>query len=106
AKAGDDPRKRRKVVRRKPPARGYVPWDENVFQRLAAAPPEPRTSQFKVSHTILLNVLHRPVVRRSALERLQPDSHDPRPRRRPRSSRCRTPCCSPSATGGGTAARR
>jgi superfamily II RNA helicase len=82
AKAGDDPRKRRKVVRRKPPARGYVPWDEQVFQRLAAAPPEPLTSQFKVSHSMLLNVLDRPGDGCEALKRLLLDNHDPRPRQR------------------------
>ena len=48
AKAGDDPKKRRKVVRKKPPE-GFVGWGEPTFERLVAAEPEPLTSSFKVS---------------------------------------------------------
>ena len=36
AKAGDDPKKRRKVVRKKPPE-GFVSWGEPTFERLVAA---------------------------------------------------------------------
>jgi superfamily II RNA helicase len=59
AKAGDDPKKRRKVVRRKPPE-GFVSWGEPTFQRLVAAEPEPLTSSFAVSNAMLLNVIARP----------------------------------------------
>jgi superfamily II RNA helicase len=59
AKAGDDPRKRRKVVRRKPPP-GMVSWGQPTFDRLVAAQPEPLRSSFKVSHAMLLNVISRP----------------------------------------------
>ena len=59
AKAGDDPKKRRKVVRKKPPE-GFVGWGEPTFERLVAAEPEPLTSSFKVSHSMLLNVIARP----------------------------------------------
>jgi len=47
ARAGDDPRKRRKVVRSQPP-KGFVPWTEDTFNRIVAAPPEPLTSSFAV----------------------------------------------------------
>ena len=46
AKAGDDPKKRRKVVRKKPPE-GFVGWGEPTFERLVAAEPEPLTSQLR-----------------------------------------------------------
>src|SRR6266536_2681116 len=40
AKAGDDPKKRRKVVRKKPPE-GSIGWGRPTFERLVAAEPEP-----------------------------------------------------------------
>ena len=46
AKAGDDPKKRRKVVRKKPPE-GFVSWSRATFDRLVAAEPEPLTSQLR-----------------------------------------------------------
>ncbi|HEY8526657.1 MAG TPA: DUF3516 domain-containing protein [Acidimicrobiales bacterium] len=82
AKAGDDPRKRRKVVRKKPPTRGFVPWSEDTFNKLRAAPPEPLTSSFAVSHSMLLNVLDRPGDGCGAMKRLLTENHDPRPRQR------------------------
>ncbi len=60
AKAGSDPVKKRRIVRKKPPDRGYVHWDRATFERLTTAPPEPLGSQFKVSQGMLLNVLARP----------------------------------------------
>jgi superfamily II RNA helicase len=59
AKAGDDPKKRRKVVRRRPPE-GMVSWGQPTFDRLVAAEPEPLRSSFAVSHAMLLNVISRP----------------------------------------------
>jgi superfamily II RNA helicase len=82
AKAGDDARKRRKVVRRKPPERGYVAWSEDTFTKLAAAPPEPLTSSFAVSHSMLLNVLDRPGDGCGAMRDLLTGNHEPRPRQR------------------------
>src|SRR3954453_10583605 len=57
AKAGDDPKKRRKVVR-KAPTEGFVSWGQPTFDRLVAAEPETLTSSFAVSHSLVLNVLH------------------------------------------------
>ncbi len=82
AKAGDDARKRRKIVKAKPPTRGYVPWNDDTFARLAAAPPEPLTSSFAVSHSMLLNVLDRPGDGCGAMRKLLTENHDPRPRQR------------------------
>ncbi len=76
-KAGDDPKKRRKVVRRKPPE-GFVSWGEPTFDRLVAADPEQLTSSFAVSHSMLLNVLDRPGDGCAALKQLLTDNHEPR----------------------------
>ena len=51
--------KKKKFVRKKPPERGFVPWDESTFDRLANSEPEPLTSQFSVTHGMLLSVLDR-----------------------------------------------
>ena len=58
AKAGDDPKKRRKVQRKKPPE-GSVTWSEQTFDKLVAAEPEPLVSRMRVSHSMLLNVIAR-----------------------------------------------
>jgi superfamily II RNA helicase len=75
AKAGDDPKKRRKVVRRKPPE-GTVGWGRPTFDRLVAADPEPLTSSFAVSHAMLLNVLARGGDPVPALRHLLTDNHE------------------------------
>lgn len=81
AKAGDDAKKRRKLVKPKPP-RGYVAWSEETFERLVAAPPEPLASSFAVSHSMLLQVLDRPGDGCAALRHLLTDNDDDRPRQR------------------------
>jgi superfamily II RNA helicase len=78
AKAGEDPKKRRKVVRKKPPE-GSVSWTEATFDRLVAADPEPLTSHFRVTHSMLLNVIARPGDAFAAMRRLLTDNHEPRP---------------------------
>jgi superfamily II RNA helicase len=75
AKAGDDPKKRRKVVRKKPPE-GTVGWGRPTFDRLVAADPEPLTSSFAVSHAMLLNVLARGGDPVPALRHLLTDNHE------------------------------
>ena len=82
AKAGDDPRKRRKVVRKRPPE-GTVSWGQPTFERLVAAEPEPLQSSFTVSHAMLLNVVARPGDAFAALRHLLTDNHeDPAAQRR------------------------
>ncbi len=76
AKAGDDPKLRRKVVRKKPPD-GFVSWGEPTFERLVAAAPEPLTSSFAVSHAMLVNVIARPGDACAAMRRLLKDNHEP-----------------------------
>ncbi|HEY9558322.1 MAG TPA: DUF3516 domain-containing protein [Acidimicrobiales bacterium] len=77
AKAGDDPKKKRKLVRKKPPE-GFVSWGEATFEKLVAADPETLTSSFAVSHSMLLNVLDRPGDGCAAMRRLLLDNHEPR----------------------------
>ncbi|MDW8248627.1 MAG: DUF3516 domain-containing protein [Myxococcales bacterium] len=55
-----DPTKKKKLVKKKPPERGYAHWDRSTFQRLTTAPPEPLISRFQISHGMLLNTLSRP----------------------------------------------
>ncbi len=77
AKAGDDVKKRRKVVRKKPPER-FVSWGQPTFDRLVAADPEPLSSSFKVSHAMLLNVIGRPGDAFGAMRHLLTDNHEDR----------------------------
>jgi superfamily II RNA helicase len=80
-KAANDPRRRRKVVKSNPP-KGYVPWDQAVFEKLVLAPPEPLSSSFRVSHALVLDVLDRPGDGCAALRRLLTDNDEPRPAQR------------------------
>jgi len=75
AKAGDDPKKRRKVVRKNPPP-GFVSWSEKTFTKLVEADPEPLTSSFTVSHAMLLNVIERPGDAFQAMRHLLMDNHE------------------------------
>ncbi|MGD0923606.1 MAG: DUF3516 domain-containing protein [Streptosporangiaceae bacterium] len=77
AKAGDDPKKRRKVVRKKPPE-GFIAWGQPTFERLVAADPEPLTSSFRVTHAMLLNVISRPGDAFTAMRHLLTDNHEDR----------------------------
>jgi superfamily II RNA helicase len=75
AKAGDDPKKRRKVVRKKPQP-GFVSWGQPTFERLVAAEPEPLQSSFAVSHAMLLNVIGRPGDAFQAMRHLLTDNDE------------------------------
>jgi superfamily II RNA helicase len=81
AKAGDDPKKRRKVVRKKPPE-GTIGWGRPTFDRLVEADPEPLTSSFQVSHAMLLNVMNRGGDPYPALRHLLTENHEERPSQR------------------------
>jgi superfamily II RNA helicase len=81
AKAGDDEKKRRKVVRKKAPD-GFVSWSKATHDRLVAASPEPLTSQFRVTQAMLLNVLARPADPIATMRRLLTDNHETEPAQR------------------------
>ena len=82
AKAGDDPKKKRKVVRKKAPD-GFISWGEETFTKLIDAQPEPLVSKFRVSHLMLLSVINRPGNAFEAMRHLLMDNDDdPKSRRR------------------------
>lgn len=76
AKAGDDERKRKKIVRKKAPE-GQVNWTDKTFERLRDADPEPLTSQFEVSHQMILGLLARPGDPVERGYRLLTENHEP-----------------------------
>ena len=78
AKALTDPRKKKKLVKKRPPERGYAHWDGDTLARLSAGTPETLKSSFSVSHAMLLNVLDRPGDGCAAMKRLLTDNHEPR----------------------------
>ena len=59
AKASGQAGKKGKFVKKKPPEKGFVAWDEETFGRLQTAPPEKLASSFQMRHSLLLNVLGR-----------------------------------------------
>jgi superfamily II RNA helicase len=81
AKAGDDEKKRRRVQRKKAPE-GFVSWSKATHDRLVAAEPEPLSSHFRVTHSMLLNVIARPGDAFAAMRSLLTDNHEPRPAQR------------------------
>ncbi len=58
AKAGSDPKKQRRVQRKKAPE-GFVNYTEDTFGKIIAAPPEPLTAHMRITHALLLNLLQR-----------------------------------------------
>jgi hypothetical protein len=58
AKAGSDPKKLRRVKRKKPPE-GFVNFTEETFERLISAPPEQLVPRMRITHAMLLNLLQR-----------------------------------------------
>ena len=81
-RAAGDPKKLRKLVRKKPPERGYAHYDDKTLTRLWEGTPETLESSFDVTHSMMLNVLDRPGDGCSAMKRLLVDNHEPRARQR------------------------
>ncbi|WP_415031531.1 DEAD/DEAH box helicase [Gordonia sp. (in: high G+C Gram-positive bacteria)] len=79
AKAGDDPKKQRKIVRKRPPE-GFVSWGEKTFTALAESPDEPLRSHFRMTTAMLMEVLSRPGDCFAAVRHLLEDNHEPRTR--------------------------
>ncbi len=79
AKAGDDPKKIKKIVRKRAPD-GFVSWGEPSFQRLVAAQPETLTSSMRMTHAMVLNVIGRGGKPFDELRELIENNHEPRAR--------------------------
>lgn len=58
-KAAGDPKKAKKLVKQKPPEKGFLPWTKDTLTKLAEGQPEALTSRFQVTHAMVLNVLGR-----------------------------------------------
>ncbi len=82
AKVAADPSRRKKLMKKKPPERGYSHWNEETFDKMVSGDPEPLDSSFDVTHQMVLNVLSRPGDGGADLRRLLTDSHEPRKRQR------------------------
>ncbi|MGG7463233.1 DEAD/DEAH box helicase [Plantibacter sp. YIM 135347] len=76
-KAGDDPKKRRKIIRKKAPE-GFVSWGEPSFARLVDAEPETLTSSMQLTHAMLLSVIARGGDAFETIRSLVFDNHEPR----------------------------
>jgi hypothetical protein len=79
AKVSDDPKKRRKLVRKKAPE-GMVPWSESTMNRLIESEPEKLTSHMRVTTAMILDVVDRPGDPFAAMRRLLTENHEPRKR--------------------------
>lgn len=60
ARAAGGGKKPKKFVRKKPPERGYVHWDQETFEKLVGGEPETLQAAFRVDHGMMLNLLQRP----------------------------------------------
>ncbi len=69
---------KKKWVKKKPPAQGYVGWSRETFLKLMEGQPEPLKSHFVINHAVLLQVLGRTHEDGcQALRRLIRQSHEP-----------------------------
>ncbi|MEV5337112.1 DUF3516 domain-containing protein [Streptomyces sp. NPDC052676] len=80
-KAGADPKKKRKIIRKKAPD-GFVSWGEPSFRKLIDATPETLTSHMQITSAMLLNVIARGGDVFGNVRRLVFDNHEPRARQR------------------------
>ncbi|MDF2506847.1 MAG: box helicase [Microbacterium sp.] len=80
-KAGDDPKKKRKIVRKKAPD-GFVSWGEPSFRKLIDAVPETLTSHMQITSAMMLNVIARGGDVFANMRSLVYDNHEPRKRQR------------------------
>jgi len=80
-KAGDDPKKKRKIIRKKAPD-GFVSWGEPSFQKLIAAEPETLTSHLQITSAMMLNVIGRGGDVFANMRALVYDNHEPRTKQR------------------------
>jgi replicative superfamily II helicase len=77
AKAAGDPKKAKKLVKKKPPEKGFLPWTKETLTKLSEGTPEPLVSRFQVTHAMVLNVLARDGTRNGeALRKLIGRSHE------------------------------
>ena len=81
-KAGDDPKKLKRVQRKKPPE-GQVVWTEQTYDKLVAGVPEPLMSRMRVDNAMLIHVAARESDGVEVMRRLLRENHED-PRNQPR----------------------
>ncbi|WP_040167705.1 DEAD/DEAH box helicase [Microbacterium gorillae] len=79
-KAGDDPKKKRKIIRKKAPE-GFVSWGEPSFTKMTTAEPETLTSSMQITSAMLLNMISRGGDVFTNVRSLINDNHEPLARR-------------------------
>lgn len=60
AKKEGDPKKYKKLERKKPPVKGYVHWDKAVFERLVSSRSEELAPRLTLGHGMLIDLLDNP----------------------------------------------
>ena len=73
AKAGNDPKKLKKIKRKKAPE-GFVTWNENTFDKLIDAAPETLVPHLRITHSMVLNEVAQGGDARRRVDRLIDDS--------------------------------
>ena len=73
AKAGGDPKKLKKIKRKKAPE-GFVNWNQNTFDKLIDAEPETLVPHLKITHSMVLNEVEQGGDARERIDRLIDDS--------------------------------
>ena len=73
AKAGGDPKKLRKIKRKKAPE-GFVTWNESTFAKLIGKEPETLIPHMKITHSMVLNEVAQGGDARKRIDRLIEDS--------------------------------
>jgi superfamily II RNA helicase len=81
AKAAGDPKKLKKIVKKKPPP-GVVGYGKPTYERLVNAEPEPLTSSFRVTHAMVLNIIARGGDQFAAMKHLLRDNDEDRAQQR------------------------
>ncbi|WP_105566917.1 DEAD/DEAH box helicase [Microbacterium halophytorum] len=79
-RAGDDPKKRKKVQRKRAPE-GFVSWSEETFEKIRGAEPEALRPQMQVTSAMLINVIARGGDVFGNVRSLVSDNHQPRAER-------------------------
>lgn len=75
-KAGDDAKKKRKIIRKRAPE-GFVSWGEPSFRRLVDAEPETLVSSMQMTSAMLINVIARGGDAFAHVHALVFDNHEP-----------------------------
>lgn len=73
AKAGDDPKKLKKIKRKKAPE-GFVTWNESTFDKLIESAPEKLVPHLNITHSMVLNEVEQGGDARARVNQLIDDS--------------------------------